>query len=197
MIVSRREKKAGAASERGGQQQPTSSGRGATVHQSSPISGVRQYWRLWGSEASRQQAQQRRRVCPSASRRRERRLLAESPSRIPPSFQHIPLDRYLYPFPAPRPTGMGLRTAAALMVLLVCALRASGFLIRRSALSASSSSTCCSSRRRRLVRLASTRGFHVMEDLSDRPHPNTGDVVYVLDGTSMLYKVRRRVIIKF
>ena len=28
-----------------------------------------------------------------------------------------------------------------------------------------------------------------MEDLSDRPHPNAGDVVYVLDGTSMLYKV--------
>ena len=76
---------------------------------------------------------------------------------------------------------MGLRAAAALMALLVWGRRASGFMIR------TASTSSCS--RRRLLGLASTRGFHVMEDLSDRPHPNAGDVVYVLDGTSMLYKV--------
>ena len=78
---------------------------------------------------------------------------------------------------------MGAR-AAVLMLLLLLQRASSAFL------GPSSSIRSGSRRRGRLLLLPLASSFHVttQEDLSDRPHPNAGPVLFLLDGTSMLYK---------
>lgn len=103
--------------------------------------------------------------------------------------QHTPQSIHCITHTSKLDTGMdaaaaAVRRIAFLLLLLTMTLRgASAF---TSTLSAISSRRLLPLRRRPVV--VQSQGYQVL-DVSDRPHPNAGPVVYLLDGTSMLYKV--------